>query len=157
MKRFAALICALALMLLFCSCSDDSGSSGRALTDVFSEIKSACSLDNVLEFTDAASLDRYYGIAAEDVSEFAGCISKMSTDQTEIVLIKASDKDAAGRISEALQNKYRSKLQENRNYSPEQYAMIENGVLETNGLYVSMIVAPDAEAINKLYKDAVIK
>lgn len=156
MKRFAALICALALMLLFCSCSDDS-SSGRALTDVFSEIKSACSLDNVLEFTDAASLDRHYGIAAEDVSEFAGCISKMSTDQTEIVLIKASDKDAAGRISQALQNKYRSKLQENRNYSPEQYAMIENGVLEINGLYVSMIVAPDAEAINKLYKASVIK
>ena len=157
MKKFIAILCAAALMITaLCACSSDTGFSAKPLSDVFSEIKSAYDLGSVLEFTDVAMLDRYYGITAEEVSEFAGCISKQSTVQTEIVFIKAADMDAAYKIEEALQNKYSSKLYENKNYNPEQYDMIEDGKLERNGLYVSMVVAPDAEAINALYKSAVI-
>ena len=152
MKRIIALICALALMMALCACG---AKDVKPLSDVFSDIKAQVTFTDNIEFNDASKLDRYYGIAAEEVSEFAGCVSNSGTNQEEVILIKAADDAAAERIQGVLEQKYQSKLNENKNYNPEQAAMIEKCSVERSGLYVSMIISPEAETITKIYHEAI--
>ena len=104
------------------------------------------------EFTNAASLDRYYGIAEADIQEFAGGINNSGVEQEEIVLVKAADSGKAETIKAALENRLNAKLNENVNYNPEQAEMIKKCKVEQNELYVSMIVSENAEKITEIYK-----
>ena len=155
MKRTIALICAVLMIVALCGCSKNDTASAKPLSEVYDEIKASVTLPDVVELSDVSKLDRYYGIAADEVADFAGCISSSGTEQTEITLIKAADQAAAEKIKGILDNKYESKLNENRDYNPEQAAMIEKCKVELNGLYVTMIVSPDAEQITGIFKKAV--
>ena len=83
MKKLTALMLVLSLVtVILCSCSSSEPSSqtapsvqaSKALSEVFADIKAQVQLSEMNEFTNAASLDRYYGIAEADIQEFAGGI-----------------------------------------------------------------------------------
>ncbi len=152
MKKIIALVCVMALVVALCACG---AKDVKPLSDIFGDIKAQVTFTDNIEFNDVDKLDRYYGITADEVSEFAGCVSNSGTDQEEIVLIKAVDDAAAEKIQGILEQKYQSKLNENKNYNPEQAAMIEKCSVERSGLYVSMIISPEAETITKIYKEAI--
>ena len=157
MKKIIALLCAAVLVFALCACGSNGGSSTAAkpLSEVFEEIKAQVTFPDVIEISDPSKLDRYYGIAAEEVAECAGCISSSGTEQTEVMLVKAADDASAEKIKGIFDNKYDSKLNENRDYNPEQAAMIEKCEVKRDGLYVSMIISPDAETITKIYNEGI--
>lgn len=151
MKKLLILTAAvLALCVLLCACSENSNAA-KPLSDVFTQIKSEVTLSDMVEFSDVAELDRFYGIAAEDVDQFAGGINNSGVNQEEIVLIKATGADAAERIRTALSNRYQSKLNETKSYNPEQYAIIEGCSVDADGNYISMILSENAAAIKAIY------
>lgn len=152
MKRVFAMICVIALVAVLCACG---AQSAKPLTEIFADIKAQVTFADNIEFSDVDKLDRYYGITAEEVSEFAGCISSSGTNQEEVILIKAADDASAEKIQGILEQKYQAKLNENKNYNPEQAAMIEKCSVERSGLYVSMIISPEAETITKIYHEAI--
>lgn len=143
----AALLAAALLVLSGCS-----SANAKPLSDIYTEIQSQVTLSEMNELTSAASLTRYYGITEEQVEEFAGGINNSGVEQEEIVLVKATDNDAAAAVKTALENRYNAKLNENKNYNPEQAAIIEKCSVEQNGLYVSMIISPNADKITEIYK-----
>ena len=155
MKRLIALICALVMVISLCACSQQS--AAKPLSEVFEDVKAQVTFVENIEYTDVAQLDRYYGIAPEEVAEFAGCVSSSGTNQEEVVLIKAADEASAEKIKGILDTKYNAKLNENKNYNPEQAAVIESCKVEQDGLYVSMIISPSAETITSIYKKAIGK
>ncbi len=161
MKKLTALMLVLSLVtVILCSCSSSEPSSqtapsvqaSKALSEVFADIKAQVQLSEMNEFTNAASLDRYYGIAEADIQEFAGGINNSGVEQEEIVLVKAADSGKAEAIKAALENRLNAKLNENVNYNPEQAEMIKKCKVEQNELYVSMIVSENAEKITEIYK-----
>ena len=149
------LICVIALVTLLavtlCAC----GGAAKPLSDVFSEIKTTYNVTDMVEFTNVDDLNRFYGIAAEDVKEYAGGINNSGVNQEEIVMILATDTDAAARIAEALNNRLKSKLNETKNYNPDQYAMLEKCSVDTDGNYVSMFLSENAESMKADYKKAI--
>ncbi|MBQ7521460.1 MAG: DUF4358 domain-containing protein [Clostridia bacterium] len=124
----------------------------KTLTDVFSDIKTQVNVSEMVEFQDVSSLDRYYGITAEQVLEFAGGINNSGVEQEEIVLLKASSDADVEALKTALENRRQSKLNENKNYNPEQAEIIEKCSVETNGLYVFMIISPNNEQMTQIFK-----
>ena len=151
MKKLAlTIVSVFAMVAMLCACS---GNNNKPLTEVYDEIKSQVTLSEMNEFTSVDSLDRYYGIASDDVAEFAGGINNSGVNQEEIVLIKATNNDSATRVKEALDNRYNAKYNENKNYNPEQAKMIEKCSVEQNGLYVTMIVSENYETITQIFKD----
>ena len=70
----------------------------------------------------------------------------------EIVLVKAKDDAAADSIKTSLENRKQAKYNENKNYNPEQAEMIQKCSVERSGLYVSMILSPNAEKITSVYR-----
>ena len=162
MKKIALILaCVMILCVALCACSsgssDSSGSSGSAksISDIYQDIKSQVELTDMLEIDTPELLLKRYGIASEDVAEFAACVKSDGIDQEEIILIKATDDAAAGRVKEKLDTRYEAKLAQNKDYNPEQYAIIEKCSVDQDGLYVSMIVSPNAETIKKIYQDAI--
>ena len=145
-----ALITVLAVTL--CACG---AKANKPLSDVFSEIKTTYNVTDMVEFTDVSDLNRFYGIAAEDVKDFAGGINNSGVDQEEIVMIEAANAEAAGRVMTALNNRLQSKLNETKNYNPEQYAIVEDASVDQNGNYVSLFISENADAMKADYLKAI--
>ena len=154
MKRLISVIAAvISLCVIICSC----GESAQPLSAVFASIKSEVGVSEMTEFSSVDDLDRFYGLKAEDVSDFSGGINKTGVNQEEIVLVKAADNEAAERIETSLNKRYESKLNETRSYNPEQYAIIEKCSVEKDGLYVSLIISENASAMREIYRKAIGK
>ena len=145
MKKIILLAAAFATVFL-CACSQK---KAAPLSEVFDKVQAQVELKNFSEYSKADSLDRFYGISADDVEEFAGGVNGTGVSQEEIVLIKAKDAESAKTVKEALDSRYQSKLSQNKNYNPKQAAMVERCSVEQNGLYVTMIVSENAEQITE--------
>ena len=161
MKKTAIILAVvIALCAVLCAC----GSSGEAskaetaakpLSEVWTTIKSEVTFEDFNEFDDVKKLKRYYGITEDMISEYAGGVNGSGVNQEEIVLVKAADDTSAAAIKEKLDNRFNSKLNQNKNYNAEQAKMIEGCKVEQNGLYLSMIVSDNAEQITKIYKEGI--
>ena len=151
MKKIKTILAAaLALAVILCSCG--SQGSGKKLSEVYSAIKAEVTLSDMNEFTDVSALDRFYGISSASVEDFAGGVNNSGVNMEEIVLVKAKDDAAADSIKTSLENRKQAKYNENKNYNPEQAEMIQKCSVERSGLYVSMILSPNAEKITSVYR-----
>ena len=72
----------------------------------------------------------------------------------EVVLIEAVDSDAAKTVKEQLDKRMEAKLAQNKDYLPEQYAIIQKCSVEQDGNYVSMIVGAEHEKLTEIYHNA---
>ncbi len=164
------IIAALAVLCL-CGCSDNAANESSApvsepasqtvstasesaeaasLKDVYAEIESAVELPEMITLDSDALIERYYGITADMMQDYAGGVDSSGVGQDEIVLIKAKDESQVSAIETALQTRYDSKLAQNENYNPEEAEKIRKCKVETNGLYVTMIISDDAAAITEI-------
>ncbi|WP_407385278.1 DUF4358 domain-containing protein [Ruminococcus sp.] len=152
MKRFIGAMALITVCaLLFCAC----GSTAKPLSEIFSGIKTTYHVTDLVEFSDASDLNRFYGIKAEDVKEFAGGINNSGVDMEEIVMVLATDDDAAKRIATSLNNRRDSKLNETKNYNPEQYAIVEKSSVGTDGKYVSLFISRNSTEMETAFKKGI--
>ena len=120
MKKTAIILAVvIALCAVLCAC----GSSGEAskaetaakpLSEVWTTIKSEVTFEDFNEFDDVKKLKRYYGITEDMISEYAGGVNGSGVNQEEIVLVKAADDTNAAAIKEKLDNRFNSKLNQNK-------------------------------------------
>ena len=148
MKRFLCVIAVITVLAVtLCAC----GRAAKPLSEIFEKLKTDYNITDMLEYKSADDLSRY-GIKSEDVEESAGGVKKTGVNQEKIVLVKAKDADAAKRVEDALNKRLESKLNETKNYNPEQYAIVEKCSVDADDNYVSMIISSDAEAMKKDYR-----
>lgn len=153
MKRIiGAIALILTAAMLFCACGQ---SAAKPLSEIFGSIKAEYSVTDMVEFDDVSTLERFYGITEDQVDEFAGGVNNSGVKMEEIVLVKAKDSAAASDIAEKLNNRLSSKLNETKNYNPEQYAIVEKSSVDTDNLYVSLIISENVEGMKKLYKEGI--
>lgn len=143
-----ALIAVLAIML--CAC----GQAAKPLSEVFEQIKTDYNVTDMLEFDSVDDFSRY-GIAADDIKEYAGGINRSGVNQEEIIMILATDSDAAARVEEALNKRLESKMNETKNYNPEQYAIMEDCSVDVDNNYVSLFISENADKMKADYKKAI--
>ena len=100
-------------------------------------------------------LKTFYGVDAADVKEFAGGFNSTGVSQEEIIFIQAVDADAAQRVADHLEQHRQSKLDQMKNYNPEQYAIIEKSSVDTDKNYVSLIISPKASEMKADYQKGI--
>lgn len=171
MKKSAVIMCvvlAAGSVMVGCSNSSDSTSStvsesyvqsrtekAENLNEVFKEIGEQITLPEMIELEEITDLDRFYGISADDVEDFAGGIDNSGVSQDEVVLILAKDETAADNIEELLQKRYNSKLSQQQNYNADEAAKIQKCKVEKNGKYVTLIISDDSEKITEIFKNSI--
>lgn len=148
MKKFAAIILAALCVIAFAGCSD-SGAKDVDLNEVLTKINTDYKISGMQQITDSKELCDSYLLDSKDVAAFAAEIDKSGLN--EIVLIKASDADAAKRVEAKLGERLKSRSNEIASYSPENYAIIKNCEVKVDGNYVRMIIAKDADGMADVY------
>ncbi len=155
MKKIISIIALVAVLAAaLCACGG-SNSKTQPLSDIFAQIKNEYKITDMVEFEDISTLDKFYGITADDVDEFAGGINNSGVNQEEIVFVKAKDAEKAKAIAEKLNARLKSKLNETKNYNPEQYAIIEKSNVDIDNLYISLIISENLDGIKKMYKEGI--
>lgn len=155
MKKLIAFTMMLVMALSLAACSQSGDNSGKTadLPKVLETMKSEVGFSDVIEL-DERGLKSNYGIEAEDVKQYAALVDASGIKCEEVVLIEATDADAAKRVKEQLDKRFDSKLAQNKDYLPEQYAIIKKCSVEQSGNYVSMIVGEQHEKLTEIYQKA---
>ncbi|MBE6830262.1 MAG: DUF4358 domain-containing protein [Ruminococcaceae bacterium] len=152
MKKLLSLLLAAAMLCSLAACGG--GTKQADLTKVMADMKAVLSNKEMTEYS-AEDLMPNYGIDTADVKQFAAYVDSTGIKGDEIIFLEGKDADAAKRIKEKLDARYQQKETEMKDYLPEEYAMLKKCGVNQNGNYVSMIVSPQYEELNKIYDTAV--
>ncbi|MBR1482221.1 MAG: DUF4358 domain-containing protein [Ruminococcus sp.] len=152
MKRMIALVIAVIMSVsVFAGCGGGSADLNKVMTDINGTY--SLSLEKTLESKD--DLSKYYSIKPESVKQFAAEINTDNNAPVEVVMIEATDADAATEIEAALAARYNSIVSQYASYTPEKLDMVKNCKVTKDGNYVSLIVADNAAEILKKYQDSI--
>lgn len=154
MKRTAFCLFVLAMLsLILIGCSNPQPKEAD-LTQVMSAMKQKIGNTQMMSLS-SADLMPNYGISPEDVRQFAAYVDSTGTKGDEILLFQGTDSQAADRIEKKLDSRYSQKEIEMKDYLPEEYAMLRKCGVERTGTYVSLIVSPQKDDLEKIYRSAV--
>lgn len=153
MKKWFSVL--LGLILLFSLAACGSKATKQAdLSKVMDNMKAKLTNTEMMDLT-KNDLMASYGIDANDVKQLAIYVDSTGVKGDEIVLLEGKDADAAKRIKEKMDARYQQKEVEMKDYLPEEYAILKKCPVKQDGNYVSMIVSPQYEELNKIYNDAI--
>lgn len=148
MKRI--LICLLALLLL-AGCAnklESSPSAEKDLQAIYAQMESQ--LPEMMELSDSMMLD-LLGIKAEFCTEAMVYICADGLQVDEIWLIQASSAESLSTLELLAQSRLDSQKDIYQSYAPDQYAILEQGVIVTEGNYLAFIVSKDAHSLDDLF------
>lgn len=152
MKKILSIVLLVALMCTLTACG---GKKEAAKSANLGEVMAKFNLNGENMMTmEAADIEAFYGIPAADMKQYAAAVSTTGINCDEIVLIEATDADAAKRVKTALDNRYQAKLNETDGYLPEENAIIKTCSVTIDGNYVAMIVGPNAADMVKIYNES---
>ena len=155
MKKWICIALIAVLALALTACGGKKEEAAPAAEVKLADLLTSFKLDEEMMTLTEADMSDIYGIEAADMKQFAAAVNGSGIKADEIVLVEAVDSDAAGRVKQALDNRLQSKLNELENYLPEEYAVAKACSVNATGNFVSMIVAPNAADLVKLYQQSV--
>ncbi len=154
MKRILCIALALALALMSACSQQPAPAKEVDLNAVMTALSSAFGLEDGMMSLTQDDLLEMYGIESADVKQFSARIPLESLLADEIVLIEAADAQAASRVKEKLEARYQAKLNENKDYLPEEYAKVQKCKVAVTGNFVSMIIFANADEVVAEYEKA---
>ena len=148
-KRLLAM--ALALLLLSGCAAPKKKTETIDLKTVYQAMEKTGALPDMTAVPENMLLD-FYGIDPAWCAEALFMVSADSLLADEVVLIRAKDEAAAKRILPFLESRMQAKAEEAQNYSPEQYAIIKQGRILSQGVEMALIVSPKVGQLVSLYQ-----
>ncbi len=150
MKRTILLV-ALALLLLT-GCGKAAEQVTPVVADPVELYEQMTKLDGMPEMFTVPGDKAYLllGIDPEDCVVEITAICNDSLQADELWLIQAKDRDAAARIAELAKKRMDQKALELKEYLPEQYEVVQKGVVLEKGDTVILIISPFVDELTKL-------
>lgn len=152
-RKLAVLFLAAAAVLFFAGCSK-SANQNASLPKVMAAMKQKITNTQMMDLSES-DLMTNYGIQQGDVRQFSAYVDSTGTKGDEIVLMQGKDLKAAERIKEKLDGRYKQKETEMKDYLPEEYAVLKKCRVRQDADYVSLIVSPQYEELEKIYCNAI--
>lgn len=154
MKKLIIILLSAVMLLSFAACGGGTATKQADLTKVMADMKAKLTNTEMMDLS-KEDLMPNYGIDANDVKQFAAYVDSTGIKGDEIIFLEGKDADAAKRIKEKLDARYKQKEVEMKDYLPEEYAMLKKCTVNQDGNYVSMIVSPQYEDLDKIYNAAI--
>lgn len=98
-------------------------------------------------------IEQIYGVSADDYSEVSAYRAGSGGYADEVVIFKATSSDTISNIQTALNNIIESKKKDFDGYVQEQYDILCNSKVLTNGDYVCLIVCSDNDTAISTYEN----
>lgn len=149
MKRIIAALLLLALVLTAAGCGSKKPETEVNLDALYKHYEEK--LPAMLSL-DADGQMNFMGIDAADCQQSLVSICAEGLRADEIWLIQAKDADALERLHALAEARLTIKAEETESYVPDQYAIVKEAKLLTRGLYLALIVSPDAEEMAEAFQ-----
>lgn len=147
--RAWALLAALCLAAALGGCGAPKKSA--PLSSVYEAMQAANVLPEMVPL-DAQTAMALLGLDTAQCKECALYISADGLLADEVLLVRAANQEEAKAMQALLAERLQFKAEEARAYSPQQYAIIQQGKLLHNGLSLALIVSPKADELEKIYQ-----
>ncbi|MBQ3281113.1 MAG: DUF4358 domain-containing protein [Eubacterium sp.] len=148
----AAFICVLVLFLAFVYIMNDANDvpmadiEGKLLKETDLGDMKKCNTRELLEFM---------GIDYSAYDEVIYYKSKVALDVSELMIVKANDKNDLNGVQDAVEKRISSQINTYRDYGPEQVSQLKNAVITKRGKYLFYCVAKDPEKYEGVFYRAV--
>lgn len=158
-KLFCGLLAALMLLSLS-ACggkapAETTAAAEAAPVDLF-ELYTAMA-DKLPEMIamDDAMLMNFCGIEPDMYTQAVAAVGATGLMTDEVWLIEAVDEENLNKIEELANTRLKMKAEETESYAPDQYEIVKEAKLIKSGLYLALIVAPEAEALAQVVTNAI--
>ncbi len=151
MKRIVCLVLAVVCMLSLFACNKGENTTGKDIDiqavkeQIITDLKAEGAMDLA-----PARLLALYGIEEADIADSACYVTMDGVFPDEIVIIKATDSDAAKRVEEKLNTRLEEIKVQSQSYDPANYAIAQECKVLKEGNTVALFMSPnhaDMEAI----------
>lgn len=149
MKKMVSLILAFALVLAACGKSPEKEVD---LQSVFNSLTEKMPEMLVLDETIQLNL---LGIDSTDCQQVITAICADSVQADEIWLIQAKNTAALEKLTALAKTRVEAQAEVCESYSPDQYAIVKRAELVTSGLYLALLIGPDAASMKKTFTSAI--
>ena len=130
------------------------GSQSRAdFSQVSEAVIVAADLSGMTE-GDNQMVRRLYGLDPADYDGVTLYYPSSNMGAEEILVVKLSDLSQQEAVETAMRNRIQSQMDVFEGYAPEQYATLEQGVVEVQGNYLLLVVAKDTAPVRQAFLNA---
>lgn len=151
MKKAATLLC-IAMVATGCG-GNSAGAPDVAVQTVYESVSGAVELPSMVEGDDDY-ISNYYGIDPEDLDEYIFAEAEDAALASTVIIMKAKSEDAVSRLTASLNTVLDQKAAEMQDYIPEQYDIVADSSVKTEGCYVYLVISENAAKIESAIQSA---
>ena len=147
MKKMICLLLALLMLLTLTGCGggDAAPAASTASLPLADLVKQVMGEEHGLNALPKSDLEDILGIDPADHTAAVYLQDEMAG--RELLMLRAGDEEAAGRIKEMLTGYLEQRRKETRNYLPEAYKLLENAVVTVKGRTVLLLADENAATL----------
>lgn len=164
MRRLIAMVLAASMLLCLCGCKADTPEETQAPV-VTQESGAPVNMELIYEeiasrmpemiLMDETTMLNFCGIQADDCVQVVAAICADGLITDEVWLIEAKDAAALEKLKSLAETRLQMKGEESITYSPEQYAVVQEAKIITDGMYMALIVSPDVDALAEIFLNSI--
>lgn len=126
--------------------------SDARLEDVAGAVIAEISTEGMEESTNR-KLKKLYGLNAADYEGTALYAPVSNMDAEELLIVKLKDSAQAETVQAAIEKRLQKQKNSFEGYGIEQFALLENSVLDVRGNYILYAVHEDADRIKQIFRE----
>lgn len=154
MKKGIIGILVAALLLTLVGCGTTKTAEATEPVDLAALYASWDSLLPDMFLVEGEEMLNYFGIDEADCLQAITAVNANGLGADEIWLLQAKDAEALERLKQIAENRLTVKGDELVDYNPEQYAIVQQGQLITQGTYLALLISPDVEQMKSDVENA---
>ena len=143
----------LILIVSLVSCQETEKTLSVSVTELGEKVEEKMASETVADY-DATLLLDDLGIASSLYTEYFYKVGSSDASVEEVAFCKAADEESATTIMQKLQSRKASTESTQKDYNAENYDIAVNATVETDGLYVYMVMSANRTDINSVIADS---
>ena len=133
--------------------SDGESAKEVSVQDIYKSVGESTELPSMVEGDDDF-ISNYYGIDPANLDSYVFASAEDATLATSVIIMKAKSEDAVAALEASLNTVKDQKAAEMQGDIPEQYDIVADSSVKTEGLYVYLVIAENAGDIEAVISAA---
>ena len=152
MKRCISALLLLTLLLTLCACAEKEKTLAVSVGELSDKVADAMASEQTAEYDETMLLDEL-GIQSSMFTEGFYKIGASDASVEEVAFFKAADEASALQLKQKLETRKAATEATQKDYTADNYAVATAATVETEGLYVYMVMSANRDAVTKAIED----
>lgn len=120
------------------------------ISDIMNKVTKEVQLFSMMDLS-KEEMKGFYYINTDNIEDFIIKVPMMNVKATEVAIIKVKDVKNVESVKESINERVKDLERTWGQYLPDQYELVKNHILKSNGQYVIFIISEDAKKIEGIF------